>query len=94
MQLIDIKIKFPVRIQKRKRWVVASCPPLDLHSQGENQHLAIKNLKETLSLFMTSCMTKKALREIENQIDIEDAKKAIKEKESIPWEKAKAELEL
>jgi predicted RNase H-like HicB family nuclease len=92
MQLIDLKIKIPIKIQKRKKWVVASCLPLDLHSQGENQRLAIKNLKETLSLFMTSCLTKKALKEFENQIDIEDAKRAIKEKKSIPWEKAKVEL--
>lgn len=34
------------------------------------------------------------LQELENQLDLEAAKKALKEKGSIPWKKLKAELAL
>ena len=36
----------------------------------------------------------KLLEEIEDRIDLEAARKALKESGSIPWEKVKAELEL
>jgi len=35
---------------------VASCPAPDVFSQGETEKKAEKNLKETLCLFLTSCI--------------------------------------
>lgn len=34
------------------------------------------------------------LEDIENRVDLEEARKALKEKGSIPWEKLKAEVGL
>ncbi len=35
--------------------MVASCPPLDVYSQGKTEAQAKKNLVEALSLFLESC---------------------------------------
>lgn len=41
--MAEFRIKVPVKIAKRKRWVLASCPILDLHSQGETEKKAREN---------------------------------------------------
>jgi len=52
---IQIHFKFPYRFKKAGKWIVASCPPLDVHSQGKTELQAKKNLIEALSLFLESC---------------------------------------
>lgn len=47
--------QLPVKFTRKSKWVVASCPALDVHSQGETESSAKKNLKESLSLFFISC---------------------------------------
>lgn len=64
MQLIDFKIKLPVKIRKRKKWLLASCPVLDIHSQGETEEGAKKNLAEAISLFLISCFERGTLDEV------------------------------
>ena len=64
MQLIDFKVKLPVKIQKRKKWLLASCPVLDIHSQGETEERAKKNLAEAISLFLISCFERGILDEV------------------------------
>ena len=56
MQLIDFKVKLPVKNQKRKKWLLASCPVLDIHSQGETEERAKKNLAEAISLFSSPAL--------------------------------------
>ncbi len=60
-----IKILFsaqlPLKLTKRKKWVVASCPILDVRSQGETEEKAKKNLIEALSLFFISCFERGTL---------------------------------
>ena len=58
---VQFKIDIPIRIKKRARWYVASCPVLDVHSQGETTAKARKNLSEALSLFLTSCFERGTL---------------------------------
>jgi predicted RNase H-like HicB family nuclease len=94
MNQMEFTVKLPVKIIKCKNWYVASCPSLDVHSQGETERKARQNLREALSVFFTSCLTKKALRAIEDRIDLEGARKALREKGGIPWNQAKAELGL
>ena len=53
--------KLPIKFTKRKKWVVASCPVLDIHSQGESERKAKKNLEEALSLFFISCFERETL---------------------------------
>jgi predicted RNase H-like HicB family nuclease len=52
---IQIDFKLPYRLKRAGKWVVASCPPLDVHSQGKTEAQAKKNLIEALSLFLESC---------------------------------------
>jgi len=52
---IQIQFKLPYRLKRAGNWVVSSCPPLDVHSQGKTAAQAKKNLISALSLFLESC---------------------------------------
>ncbi len=62
---MDINVQFnvtlPIKITKRKKWFVASCPVLDVHSQGETEKKAKNNLIEALGLFFLSCFERGTL---------------------------------
>lgn len=45
----------PIKIVKKPRWYLASCPVLDVHTQGETEKAAKQALAEALSLFFMSC---------------------------------------
>lgn len=53
--------KLPYTLKKRKKHVLASCPILDVHSQGETEKKAKANLQEALSLFLISCIERDTL---------------------------------
>lgn len=60
-----IKIKFqaklPIKFTDRGKWVLASCPILDMHSQGKNKTEAKNKLTEAVSLFFLSCFERGTL---------------------------------
>lgn len=58
---VFFSVKLPAKITKRKKWYLASCPILDVHSQGETEVQAKKNLVEALSLFLISCLERDTL---------------------------------
>ncbi len=58
---IILNIQLSFEIVRKERWYVASCPALDVFSQGETEKKAEKNLKETLCLFLTSCVERGTL---------------------------------
>jgi len=58
---IILNIQLSFEIIKKEKWYVAWCPALDLFSQGETEKQAEKNLKETLCLFLNSCVERGAL---------------------------------
>ncbi len=58
---LQFNANLPVKIVKRKKWVLASCPILDMHSQGETEEKARRNLSEALSLFFASCFERGTL---------------------------------
>lgn len=58
---VFLSIKVPAKLTKRKKWYLASCPILDVHSQGETQSKAKENLVEALSLFLVSCLERNTL---------------------------------
>jgi len=62
-----LSAKLPLKLIKRKRWVVASCPILDVHSQGETEEKARKNLTEALTLFFISCFERGTLDSVLKQ---------------------------
>ena len=51
-----LAFKLPVKITKRAKWYLASCPILDVHSQGKTKELAKRNLIEALSLFFITSL--------------------------------------
>mgnify|MGYP002642348139 CR=1 FL=1 len=58
---IQFNANLPVKITKKERWFVASCPILDVHSQGESEEEARASLGEALSLFFVSCFERGVL---------------------------------
>ena len=58
---VQFSAKLPLKITKKRKWFLASCSILDVHSQGETESKARKNLEEALTLFFISCFEKGAL---------------------------------
>ncbi len=52
---IRFNMKLPAVIVRKERWYVASCPVLDICSQGATEKEAKKNLAEAITAFMISC---------------------------------------
>ena len=61
---IVFNMKLPCKLQKRKNWVLASCPVLDVTTQGETENKAKKNLSQALSLFLISCFERGTLDDV------------------------------
>ncbi len=65
---MKIKVEFnailPVKITKKAKWYLASCPILDVHSQGETEEKAKKHLGEALTAFFLSCFQRGTLDEV------------------------------
>jgi predicted RNase H-like HicB family nuclease len=64
MQQVGFNISLPIKIAKKKKWYLASCPILDIHSQGDTEKKAKDNLCEAISLFITSCFERGVLDEV------------------------------
>ncbi|MFZ2444806.1 MAG: type II toxin-antitoxin system HicB family antitoxin [Syntrophobacteraceae bacterium] len=59
---IEISLKLPVKIKKKKNNLyVASCPALDVFSQGETSEEARTNIAQALYLFLRSCVERGTL---------------------------------
>ena len=61
---VEFRLTLPFRVTKRAKWFLASCPILDIHSQGETEEKAKKNLVEAASLFLISCFERGTLDEV------------------------------
>lgn len=51
----------PVEISRERRWYVASCSALDVHSQGKTEKKARANLEEAVEGFLHSCLDRGTL---------------------------------
>lgn len=58
---VQFNMQLPVKITKKEKWYVSSCPVLDVYSQGDTLENAKKNLIEALSLFLISCFERGTL---------------------------------
>ena len=58
---ITLTAKVPIRITKKRKWFLASCPALDVATQGETEELARKNIAEALEMFLRSCIERGTL---------------------------------
>jgi predicted RNase H-like HicB family nuclease len=54
-QWVEFTLKLPVKFTKKRKWYVASCPVLNIVSQGETKKKARDNLFEALVLFLETC---------------------------------------
>ncbi|MBX7152533.1 hypothetical protein K1X84_12895 [bacterium] len=63
-----IFIRLPYTLKMReKKWYLASCEAIDVHSQGETKEKAIKNLREAVEGFLISCLERNVLDEVLKQ---------------------------
>jgi predicted RNase H-like HicB family nuclease len=79
---VQFMAKLPIKIDKERKWYTASCPILDVYSQGETETKAKKNLKEALSLFFISCFERGTLDAVLKQCGFKAAQPIIKPKKS------------
>jgi predicted RNase H-like HicB family nuclease len=67
MPAMELKFKLPTKIVKKKICFVASCPILDVVTQGQTEQKARDNLIEALTLFLTTCIEMETLGEVLKQ---------------------------
>jgi predicted RNase H-like HicB family nuclease len=58
---ITLTAKLPIQITKKTEWYLASCPALDVTTQGETEEVAKKNIAEALFMFLRSCFERGTL---------------------------------
>jgi len=58
---VSFNVNMPYKLTKRNKWFVCSCPILDIHTQGETERKAKKNLSEAIFLFFISCFERGTL---------------------------------
>lgn len=47
-----LTLRYTGRLIRKKHWVVAYCPELDLYSQGDSEEEAKRNLEEAVHIFL------------------------------------------
>jgi len=70
---INFRVQLPAVIKKRNDWYIASCPILDVQSQGKTKKKAIDNLTEALTAFLLSCYDRGTLDEVLKESGFESA---------------------
>lgn len=61
---IKMTLELPLQLKKKEKWVVASCPVLDIASQGATEDEARRNLAEALHVFLESCIDRGTLDQV------------------------------
>jgi predicted RNase H-like HicB family nuclease len=60
----QIDFKLPTTVKKRRKWYLATCPALDLASQGPTAEKALANLHEAVSAFVADCFERGVLDKV------------------------------
>ncbi len=81
---ITLTAKLPIEIKKKVKWFVASCPALDVVSQGKTEEEAKKNIAEALTLFLRSCLERGTLDAVFRQCGFKSVVEQDKEAASPP----------
>ena len=61
---VKMELRVPVEIIKKDKWFIASCPVLDIVTQGKTERSAKRNLGEALELFLTTCFEMGTLEDV------------------------------
>jgi predicted RNase H-like HicB family nuclease len=64
METLKLELSVPAKVKREGEFHVASCPVLDVHSQGKTERKAMENLKEAMTLFLETCFEMKTLDEV------------------------------
>jgi predicted RNase H-like HicB family nuclease len=59
-----VQFELPMRVQKKGNWFIASCPALDVFSQGRTRAEAEQNLADALYSFLASCYEAETLEKV------------------------------
>lgn len=63
-QAFELTAKVSVTTKQEGEHFIASCPALDVHTQGQTEEQAMVRLKEALSLFLENCIQRGTLEEV------------------------------
>lgn len=83
---VELGFNLPVKIIKKRKWYVASCPILDVFSQGPTAEQAKKNLGEALTAFLTSCIERSTLDAVLKECGFKPILKPAKKEGIVPKE--------
>ena len=72
---IRMDFKLPIKVVKGEKHFVASCPAIDVVSQGKTQKKAKENLGEALSAFFISCIERGVLDAVLKNCGFKSVKK-------------------
>ena len=61
---VIFEFQLPYKMKQEGKWYIASCPILDIHSQGTTEAKAKNNLIEALQLFFESCFERGTLDQV------------------------------
>ena len=73
--IIKFNVQLPVELSKTDddKWFIASCPVLDVCSQGKTEKKATQNLTDALTLFLMSCFERGTLDAVLKESGFESA---------------------
>ncbi len=57
-------MQLPIKLSRKEKWYLASCPVLDIYSQGVSETKAKENLGEAIQLFLVSCFERGTLDQV------------------------------
>jgi predicted RNase H-like HicB family nuclease len=60
----EVILRLPYLCNREQEWVVASCPALNIRSQGRTEEEAREHLREEVELFMDYCFRGGTLNEV------------------------------
>jgi len=61
---IQFSVQVSIQVKREGMWFIASCPALDLHSQGRSEKEALDNVGEAIQLFVESCYERGTLEQV------------------------------
>jgi predicted RNase H-like HicB family nuclease len=62
--LVKIDLQLPGSIRQEGEWFIATCPSLDIASQGRTEEEAKMNLEDALMFFFESCVERETVFQV------------------------------
>jgi len=78
------QISLPIIIMKEGKWFIASCPTLDIGTQGETEQEAKENMEDLIDEYLNDADTPKPEMQVITSLSFITAK--VPKKEDVQWE--------